>query len=76
MADPTIQTFCCHRPNTTDSPVNFLMEFHSDLYNTVCVASSLLGIAGAIYQVWYLYFRLSRDLSTKRAHGGTLTTRV
>ncbi|XP_069689266.1 G-protein coupled receptor 143-like [Periplaneta americana] len=51
MADPTIQTFCCHRPNTTDSPVNFLMEFHSDLYNTVCVASSLLGIAGAIYQI-------------------------
>jgi ocular albinism type 1 protein len=52
MADPTIQTFCCHRPNRSDSHVNVLMEFHSDLYSKVCVVSSVLGIVGAIYQVW------------------------
>lgn len=52
MADPTIQTFCCHRPNRSDSSVNVLMEFHSHLYNSVCVVSSLLGIGGAMYQVW------------------------
>jgi ocular albinism type 1 protein len=51
MADPTIQTFCCHRPNRSDSTVNLLMELDSDLYNSVCVVSSLLGIAGAVYQV-------------------------
>jgi hypothetical protein len=55
MADPTIQTFCCHRPNRSDSSVTVLMEFHSDLYNNVCVVSSLLGIVGAMYQVWLFF---------------------
>jgi hypothetical protein len=56
MADPTIQIFCCHRPTIPVSPNNILMEFHSDLYNCVCVMSSLLGIVGAVQQVWVLFW--------------------
>ena len=56
MADPTIQIFCCHRPTVPGSPNNILMEFHSDLYNIVCVMSSLLGIVGAVQQVWVLFW--------------------
>jgi hypothetical protein len=67
MADPTIQTFCCHRPNRSDYPVHVLMAFHSDLYNSVCVFSSLLGIFGAVYQVFMFFTRLFF------AGGGTIT---
>lgn len=56
MADPTIQIFCCHRPTVPGFPNNILMEFHSDLYNIVCVMSSLLGIVGAVQQVWVLFW--------------------
>jgi len=56
MADPSIQIFCCHRPTVPGSPNNILMEFHSDLYNIVCVMSSLLGIVGAVQQVWVLFW--------------------
>ncbi|PSN32913.1 hypothetical protein C0J52_20824 [Blattella germanica] len=51
MADPTIQTFCCHPPNRSSSNVNVLIEFHSDTYNTICLVSSIFGIIGAIYQI-------------------------
>lgn len=56
MADPTIQIFCCHRPTVPGAPNNILMEFHSDVYNCVCVMSSLLGIVGAVQQVWVLFW--------------------
>lgn len=51
MADPTIQTFCCHNANDTDRAVKIMSEFNTDSYNAVCLASSVLGIFGALYQV-------------------------
>ncbi|XP_014203551.1 G-protein coupled receptor 143-like [Copidosoma floridanum] len=51
MADPTIQTFCCHHNNRTDMAIVIMNEFNSDAYNTVCMVSSFIGILGAIYQI-------------------------
>lgn len=51
MADPTIQTFCCHHNNRTDMALVIMGEFNTDAYNTVCMVSSSIGILGAIYQV-------------------------
>lgn len=51
MADPTIQTFCCHHANGTDMAVTIMQEFDTNAYNAVCIFSSLLGMLGAIYQV-------------------------
>ncbi|KAG5878284.1 hypothetical protein JTB14_033085 [Gonioctena quinquepunctata] len=51
MADPTIQTFCCHHANGTDMAVTIMQEFNTDAYNTVCLVSSALGILGAVYQI-------------------------
>lgn len=51
MADPTIQTFCCHHSNSTDMAIVIMQEFNTDLYNTVCMLSSSIGILGAMYQV-------------------------
>lgn len=51
MADPIIQTFCCHHANGTDVAVTIMEEFNTDAYNGVCLFSSALGILGAIYQV-------------------------
>ncbi|RZB39866.1 G-protein coupled receptor 143 [Asbolus verrucosus] len=33
MADPTIQTFCCHHGNGTDMAVTVMQEFNTDAYN-------------------------------------------
>ncbi|CAH1156202.1 unnamed protein product [Phaedon cochleariae] len=51
MADPTIQTFCCHHANGTDMAVTIMQEFNTDAYNAVCLISSALGVFGAIYQI-------------------------
>lgn len=51
MADPTIQTFCCHHANDTDMAVRIMEEFNTDAYNAVCLTSSALGMIGALYQV-------------------------
>lgn len=51
MADPTIQTFCCHHSNSTDMAIMIMQEFNTDVYNTVCMLSSSIGILGAVYQV-------------------------
>ncbi|GLV34126.1 hypothetical protein CBL_00055 [Carabus blaptoides fortunei] len=51
MADPTIQTFCCHHANDTDMAVRIMNEFNTDAYNVVCLTSSALGMIGAIYQI-------------------------
>lgn len=51
MADPTIQTFCCHKTNRTEGGESVLLEFNSDEYNIVCSISSCIGMLGAIYQV-------------------------
>ncbi|XP_053592865.1 G-protein coupled receptor 143 [Microplitis demolitor] len=51
MADPTIQTFCCRHNNNTDIAIIIMQEFNTDIYNTVCLFSSVIGIFGAIYQI-------------------------
>jgi len=51
MADPTLQTFCCHHTNRTDRAITIMQEFNTDAYNTVCMLSSTMGMIGAIYQV-------------------------
>ncbi|XP_023029086.1 G-protein coupled receptor 143 [Leptinotarsa decemlineata] len=51
MADPTIQTFCCHHANGTDIAVTIMQEFNTDAYNIVCLLSATLGILGAFYQI-------------------------
>ncbi|KAJ8920185.1 hypothetical protein NQ315_011846 [Exocentrus adspersus] len=51
MADPTIQTFCCHHANGTDMAVTIMEEFNTDAYNSVCMFSAALGILGAAYQI-------------------------
>ncbi|XP_034938021.1 G-protein coupled receptor 143-like [Chelonus insularis] len=51
MADPTIQTFCCRHTNNTDMGVIIMQEFNTDVYNTVCMFSSAMGIFGAVYQI-------------------------
>ncbi|KXJ82904.1 hypothetical protein RP20_CCG010206 [Aedes albopictus] len=52
MADPTIQTFCCHNRIRSPPAVKLMSEFNTDGYIVVCIVSSVLGIAGAIYQIW------------------------
>lgn len=51
MADPTIQTFCCHHGNRTDMAVAIIEQFNTSAYNVVSIFSSTVGILGAIYQV-------------------------
>ncbi|XP_033225332.1 G-protein coupled receptor 143-like [Belonocnema kinseyi] len=51
MADPTIQTFCCHSNNESDMSNIIMKKFNTDAYNIVCMLSSTMGIIGAIYQV-------------------------
>ncbi|XP_051174743.1 G-protein coupled receptor 143-like [Leptopilina boulardi] len=51
MADPTIQTFCCHSNNNSDMTTIIMQKFNTDAYNIVCMVSSIMGILGAIYQV-------------------------
>ncbi|XP_054011433.1 G-protein coupled receptor 143-like [Hylaeus anthracinus] len=51
MADPTIQTFCCHHSNRTDMAIVIMQEFNTDAYNSVCMLSSAIGILGAVYQI-------------------------
>ncbi|XP_071644231.1 G-protein coupled receptor 143 [Temnothorax longispinosus] len=51
MADPTLQTFCCHHTNRTDMAIAIMQEFNTDAYNTVCMLSSTMGMIGAIYQI-------------------------
>ncbi|XP_058453188.1 G-protein coupled receptor 143-like [Malaya genurostris] len=52
MADPTIQTFCCHNRIRSPPAVKLMSEFNTDGYIVVCIISSVFGIAGAIYQIW------------------------
>ncbi|XP_056635757.1 G-protein coupled receptor 143-like [Diorhabda sublineata] len=51
MADPTIQTFCCYHGNGTDMAVMIMEEFNTEIYNSICLFSSALGIIGAFYQI-------------------------
>ncbi|XP_070506335.1 G-protein coupled receptor 143-like [Chironomus tepperi] len=51
MADPTIQTFCCHR--TADNSGYYLMnEFNKQSFIIISMISSIIGISGSIYQIF------------------------
>ncbi|XP_039293136.1 G-protein coupled receptor 143 [Nilaparvata lugens] len=66
MADPAIQTFCCFNPGKRAKPALLaLTEFNSLNYNTVCLVSSFIGMAGAIYQILHKkdYFHKHRLVS-------------
>lgn len=55
MADPTIQIFCCRHSNkSSDMSLVLIQEFNTDMYNTVCMLSSIIGILGSIYQVIFI----------------------
>ena len=58
MADPTIQTFCCHSNNESDMSTLIVQKFNTDAYNIVCMISSTMGILGAIYQVRNLIIKV------------------
>lgn len=51
MSDPIIQTFCCRHNNKSDISIVIMKEFNTNMYNNVCMISSIIGILGAIYQV-------------------------
>lgn len=51
MADPTIQTFCCHTASNRSQDYGLLYEFNTPAYNIVCAVSSVIGVFGAIFQV-------------------------
>ncbi|KAL1132346.1 hypothetical protein AAG570_010302 [Ranatra chinensis] len=51
MSDPSIQTFCCHKPGIETLSLSIMSEFNSTSYNVVCLISSVIGIVGAIYQM-------------------------
>lgn len=63
MADPTIQTFCCHHSNRTDMAIVVMQEFNTDVYNTVCLLSSSIGILGAVYQVSKILIKYNKTLT-------------
>ncbi|XP_037779678.1 uncharacterized protein LOC119576146 [Penaeus monodon] len=50
MASPTIESLCC-LSSTNAFTKDFLIDFQSVPYNTISIAASFFGIAGAIYQV-------------------------
>ncbi|XP_063704245.1 G-protein coupled receptor 143-like [Culicoides brevitarsis] len=68
MADPTIQTFCCHHRNNSDFAVKLMSEFNKDSYVTTCLISSGLGILGALYQIFFRHESESRRGSSMSAN--------
>lgn len=71
MADPTIQTFCCHNRNQTFSRESPLLEFDKNSYILVCLFSSALGIGGALYQVKNIFLRQEKfyiDVDGKKVY--------
>lgn len=62
MADPTVQSFCCRRPQgqhlllTADT---LMREFSSKPYLITTLCSSVIGMVGALYQI--IRFFLNRE---------------
>ncbi|XP_022918236.1 G-protein coupled receptor 143-like [Onthophagus taurus] len=51
MADPTIQTFCCHHVNGSDMALLVMKSLNTTAYNAITILSSTLGVLGALYQI-------------------------
>ncbi|XP_049281468.1 G-protein coupled receptor 143-like isoform X1 [Anopheles funestus] len=73
MADPTIQTFCCHNRIRSPPAIKLMSEFDTDGYIVVCLVSSVFGIAGAIYQIWIRHEDGPTHHAVRRRRGGELT---
>lgn len=52
MADPTIQTFCCHHHNGSDFAFKLMHEFNRERYLIISLISSTIGIFGSLYQIF------------------------
>ncbi|KAG5685067.1 hypothetical protein PVAND_014268 [Polypedilum vanderplanki] len=52
MADPTIQSFCCHHKNNSHSAYRLMNEFNKDSYLIISLISSVVGIIGSFYQIF------------------------
>ncbi|CRK88718.1 CLUMA_CG002563, isoform A [Clunio marinus] len=52
MADPTIQSFCCHHRNHSDFAFRLMNEFHREPYLIISMISSSIGMLGSIYQIF------------------------
>jgi len=53
MADPIIQSYCCHqRGNASNFAIKFMPEFHKDVYLKTCLISSFFGMIGAVCLVF------------------------
>lgn len=58
MADPTVQSFCCRRPQNhlLAAADTLLNEFSSKPYLITSLVCSAIGMVGAVYQILYRYF--------------------
>ncbi|KAK9890754.1 hypothetical protein WA026_012102 [Henosepilachna vigintioctopunctata] len=74
MADPTMQTFCCHPGNGTDVGITIMRTLNTKAYNIVCIISSTLGLLGGLYQILprMQYAKNHRWLSFSAARGRKL----
>lgn len=64
MADPTVQSFCCRRPQPQQHMLmgveGLIREFSSQPYLITTLCSSTIGMVGALYQILIRYL-LNRD---------------
>lgn len=64
MADPTVQSFCCRRPQPQPhllmAAETLIHEFSSKPYLITTLCSSSIGMVGALYQI-VIRFMLNRD---------------
>ncbi|CAG0914924.1 unnamed protein product [Notodromas monacha] len=51
MATPTFESLCCADGDKTGGPIDYLLHVHAIPYNAVSLATSLIGIGGALFQV-------------------------
>ena len=57
MASPTIESLCCLTDNSPFA-LDLLIDFHTIAYNVVSIVASILGITGAIFQVFFKFLFL------------------
>lgn len=62
MADPTVQSYCCHKqqPHLLMAADDLMREFSSKSYLVTMLVCSSLGMVGALYQILIRYL-MNRD---------------
>ncbi|KAF2350501.1 G-protein coupled receptor 143 [Trinorchestia longiramus] len=61
MASPVVESLCCV-PITSELTEKFLSTFRTVEYNTVCLATSVLGVCGALWQLHILHWWQQQQL--------------